>query len=185
MRRLHREGQAEAKLAAYADISPSELAGLSPQEAFLRLRSGMDGLSEREAEQRLRSIGRNEPPHTRGWQPLASLAGNFVHLLALLLWIAAFLAFVGNLPELGWAILAVILINGVFSFIQEYRASQLLQALQRQVGSQARVRREGAVRQLDAALLVPGDVVLLAEVSAFPPIAGCSRRQAWRQMKAP
>ncbi len=116
----------------------------------------------------MRVFGRNELARHGRRNSLAIFAGNFVHLLALLLWIAAFLAFVGNLPELGWAILAVILINGIFSFAQEYRAGQLLEALQRQVRASASVRRDGAVRTIDAARLVPGDVVILAEGDRVP-----------------
>jgi Ca2+-transporting ATPase len=38
--------------------------------------------------------------------------------------VAAVLAFVGQMPQLGWAIIAVVVVNGAFSFVQEYRAER-------------------------------------------------------------
>ena len=116
----------------------------------------------------MRLLGRNELSRPGRHSSLTLLAGNFTHLLALLLWIAALLAFVGSLPELGWAIIAVIVINGVFSFAQEYRASRLVEAIQRQVRQPCRVRRNGQLFAVDSAVLVPGDVVLLSEGDRVP-----------------
>ena len=148
-------GQSRA-LTLTAGLSPVEVSRWSPAEALERLHTSSRGLSEGDAAGRLKEFGRNELATHGKRNSLAMFAGNFVHLLALLLWIAAFLAFVGGLPELGWAILAVILINGIFSFAQEYRAGQLLEALQRQVRASSAVRRDGVVRTIDAALLSPG-----------------------------
>jgi len=153
---------------AAVELTPAEVSRWGSEETLTRLRTDSRGLTSAEASRRLKVTGRNELARHGRRNSLAIFAGNFVHLLALLLWIAAFLAFVGNLPELGWAILAVILINGVFSFVQEYRAGRLLEALQRQVRASASVRREGVVRTIDAALLVPGDLVILAEGDRVP-----------------
>lgn len=121
-----------------------------------------------EAARRLSAFGPNEVPLRPVRSSAAMLASQFTHVLALLLWIAALLAFLGRMPELGWAILAVILVNGAFSFAQEYRAARLLQALRRRGHGMARVRRDGTVVSVDARELVPGDVVLLAEGDRVP-----------------
>ena len=55
--------------------------------------------------------------------------GQLTHFMALLLWGAGALAFVSGTPELGWAIWAVVLLNGAFSFWQERRAGRALSAL--------------------------------------------------------
>jgi Ca2+-transporting ATPase len=59
-----------------------------------------------------------------------------LHFMALLLWVAGSLAFVAGAPQLGWAIWAVILINGVFSFWQEFKAERTLQALAQRLPQQ-------------------------------------------------
>jgi magnesium-transporting ATPase (P-type) len=110
----HRERRAILSLAS--ELSAADVPRWSIAEAIASLHSSPRGLSRREAEQRLKAFGRNEiAPHGRR-SALAMFLGNLVHILALLLWIAALLAFVGGLTAIGWAILAVILINGVFSF---------------------------------------------------------------------
>ena len=69
---------------------------------------------------------------------------------------------------LGYAILGVILINGLFSFWQEYRAERALSALLKLLPRQVKVIRGGGVEQVEAARLVPGDLVLLQEGDNVP-----------------
>jgi potassium/sodium efflux P-type ATPase len=85
------------------------------------------------------------------------------HFFALMLWVAAGLAFVGRMPQLGIAIIVVIVVNGVFSFAQEYRAERAVRALSALLPETALVRRAGRKVTVPAAELVPGDVVLLRE----------------------
>jgi magnesium-transporting ATPase (P-type) len=119
------------------------------------------GLTSAEAALRLREHGPNvlaEPPrpsHVRRF--LAQL----VHLFALLLWLGAVLAWVGGMPELSAAIIAVVLINAVFAFVQEYRAERATEALKELLPHAARVRRDGEAVEVPAEELVPGDVMLL------------------------
>jgi len=105
------------------------------------------------------------PPSQR---PLRLFLANFTHTLALLLWLAAALAFVAGITELGTAILAVIGINGVFAFVQEYRAEQVVASLMRRVAVRARVVRVGQERWLPAHELVPGDVIRLSAGDVVP-----------------
>jgi len=132
-------------------------------EVLADLGSGPDGLSSGEAQVRLRRIGPNAIPGSRGPGPARQLLGQMTHLFALMLWVAALLAFVGGMPQLGWAIIAVVIINGVFSFAQEYRAERATQALSELLPEKATVIRDGRRSMILAAELVPGDVVLLRE----------------------
>jgi calcium-translocating P-type ATPase len=123
---------------------------------------GSGGLSSEQASALLAEHGPNvlasfERPH---W--LRRFAGNFVHLFALLLWAGALLAAIGGMPELSVAIVIVIAVNAVFSFAQEYRAEQAVEALSRVLPQRAHVRRDGRRQEIDAEQLVPGDVILLA-----------------------
>jgi magnesium-transporting ATPase (P-type) len=92
---------------------------------------------------------------------LLRFARNFTHLFALLLWAGAALALLGGQPPLSVAIVAVIVVNAIFSFAQEYRAERAVEALRRILPQRVRVRRDGRQREIGADELVPGDVMLL------------------------
>src|SRR3990172_11857182 len=98
-------------------VSPGEAVSLDTDPLLARLDSHAKGLSSDEAARRLRRGGANELPSPRPPNPLGLLAAQVTHTLALLLWAAAGLAFLAGLPQLGWAILAVILLNAGFSFL--------------------------------------------------------------------
>lgn len=141
--------------------------GFAPTESaelLLRdLRAGRAGLSSREAGRRLVAYGRNELRRRGGRRWPRQLAAQLTHPLALLLWLAGALAFVADTPALGAAIVAVIFLNAAFAFVQERQAERAVEALGRYLPQQATVRRDGERRVIDAAELVPGDVLVLAE----------------------
>jgi translation elongation factor Ts len=72
------------------------------------------------------------------------------------------------MAEHGWAIFAVIVIDGVFSFLQEYRAERAVEALQAMLPAVVTVRRSARPLRLAATALVPGDIVELAEGDQVP-----------------
>jgi len=74
---------------------------------------------------------------------LLKFLANFTHLMALLLWVGGLIGFIAQMPQLGVAIWTVNLINGVVSFLQEYKAEKATQALRRLLPTYARVRRDG------------------------------------------
>lgn len=78
-----------------------------------------------------------------------------------MLWVASGLAFVGGMPQLGVAIIAVILFNGLFSFAQEYRAERAIRALSVLLPATAVVRRDGCKTTVPVSELVSGGIVLL------------------------
>jgi calcium-translocating P-type ATPase len=127
------------------------------------LRSGRDGLTGREAERRLVAYGPNELRRRGGRRWPRQLASQFTHPLALLLWLAAALALVAGTPVVAAAILAVIVLNAVFSFAQERQAERAIEALRGYLPQQATVVRDGRRHTIDAAGIVPGDVLVLAE----------------------
>lgn len=145
-----------------------------PQEDFLwhRLRlpelyrtldSDPKGLSSGKAAARLLRYGTNAISVPPGRSLYLRLLDNFTHLMALLLWAGGAMAFVGGMPELGWAIWAVVVINAVFSFWQESRAEKAVEALKRLLPAQVTVLRDGEERLVPAEELVPGDLVLLSQ----------------------
>ena len=98
-------------------------------EAYAGLQSQPKGLSSHEAGERLERFGANRLPPLKRRPLLLRFTDQLVHFMALLLWVAGGLAFIDRAPQLGWAIWAVILINGAFSFWQEFKAERTLQAL--------------------------------------------------------
>ncbi len=137
--------------------------GVSPEAALQNLRSTRAGLSADEAAARLKTIGPNQLPRAHGPGLVRQLLDQLVHFFALMLWAAAGLAVVGGMPQLAAAIAVVVVVNGVFSFAQEYRAERAVHALSALLPETAVVRRAGHKLTVPAAELVPGDVVLLRE----------------------
>ncbi|MDE2583913.1 MAG: cation-transporting P-type ATPase [Betaproteobacteria bacterium] len=160
------------------------IAQQTPEAALASLGSSPQGLTAVEARRRLGEFGPNQvmaPPRDPLW---LMLAREFTHFFALILWLAAGLAFFADhfgpgqgMAELGWAIVGVILVNGAFSFWQSYRAEQALAALKQLLPQQVEVRRDGGTQTLPAATLVPGDMVLLAEGAKVP--ADCRLIEGW------
>jgi Ca2+-transporting ATPase len=145
-----------------ADISTS-IHTWSIPEVYERLGTQPEGLTRVEAEQRLQRFGLNLIREVKGKPLWLRFLANFTHLMAILLWIGGAVAFVAQTPELGVAVWMVNVINGVFSFWQEYRAEKATEALRRLLPSYARVLRDGEEQRILAEELVPGDVILLAE----------------------
>nr|WP_233573805.1 cation-transporting P-type ATPase [Amycolatopsis panacis] len=144
---------------AEADADPRR-----PLELVLRdLRTTGNGLGEREAQRRLVVHGPNELARrgSRRWP--RELLDQFTHPLALLLLVAAALAWVAGTPVLTTAIVAVVVLNAAFAFAQEQQAERAVEALAAYLPSKAHVLRDGHRTEVDATALVPGDVVLIEE----------------------
>ena len=121
------------------------------------------GLTAGEAAARLATEGPNRlpvPPVTPAWRRLLA---EMVHFFALLFWVAGALAFIAGLPQLGVAVFVVIVLNGVFAFIQEERAAHAAERLRDLLPRRATVIRDGQPTEIAAEELVRGDLVLLDE----------------------
>jgi calcium-translocating P-type ATPase len=145
-----------------ADDVPHDPSG-TLDVALADLPTRRQGLSNREAQRRLVAYGSNELRRRGGRRWPRRLALQFTHPLALLLWLAAALAFGAGLRVIGAAILAVIVLNAFFAFFQEQQAEKAVEALRRYLPQQATVRRDGRRQVVDACDLVPGDVLLIEE----------------------
>ncbi len=135
----------------------------SPAEALAALDSTWEGLGPEQVAARLRRHGPNRLPERGGRGLGQQFLSQFTHFFAVTLWASAALAFLGGMPQLGWAIAIVVVVNGLFSFAQEYRAERATRALTAMLPPMALVRRSGERRSVPAAELVPGDLLLLEE----------------------
>jgi P-type Ca2+ transporter type 2C len=127
-----------------------------------------NGLSAAEAEKRLQQYGTNtieSKPRRSAW---AIFIAQFKSLIVVLLIAASSLAFLLGETIEGFAILVVIVINAIIGFLTELRAEKAITALQEQTNPTAHVIREGVEQKIQAAKLVPGDIVILAEGERVP-----------------
>ncbi|QYG95585.1 cation-transporting P-type ATPase [Iamia sp. SCSIO 61187] len=129
---------------------------------------GAPGLTRAEAAARLRRDGANVLPTAATIPAWRRLVGQLVHFFALLLWAAAGLAVVAGMPQLGVAIVVVIVVNGVFAFVQEVRAGRAAEALRDLLPASVTVRRDGELTRVEASELVVGDAVVLAAGDRIP-----------------
>lgn len=130
--------------------------------------SAVAGLSADEAARRLKQFGANKLPEPRpvpGWRRLLA---ELTHFFAIMLWVAAIFAIIAGMPELGIAIVAVILVNGVFAYIQQERAQHAAAKLRELLPAMVSVRRDGRVIKVHSTELVPDDVVVLVAGDRVP-----------------
>jgi Ca2+-transporting ATPase len=142
---------------------------LSIEEVTTRLAVGIKiGLDDGEVARRREKFGpnaiREAPP--RHWSVM--LLGQFKDFMILVLLAAAVLAGLTGDIEDVIVILAIVVLNAVIGFIQEYRAESAIHALRRMAAPSASVRRNGRVQTLPADQVVPGDVVLLESGAIVP-----------------
>jgi len=125
-------------------------------------RSSSEGLTASEAAERLKQEGPNLLPVAKRPSRIRHLLAEFTHFFAALFWVAAGLAFVAGMPQLGAAVIVVITINALFAFFEQQRAEHAAERLRSMLPRRATVRRDGHVLVIAADELVRGDRVLLA-----------------------
>lgn len=146
-----------------SDTSLKAIYSLPPKEIYSILKTCENGLTADEAQSRLREYGPNKLVEGKKKSPLIKLLKNFTHLMALLLWVGGIVGLIAKMPQLTIAIWMVNVINGLFSFWQEFRAEKATDALKKLLPTYTRVLRDGTEQKIIAEELVPGDVMLLAE----------------------
>ncbi|HEY7596133.1 MAG TPA: cation-transporting P-type ATPase [Actinophytocola sp.] len=135
-----------------------------PIDRVLRdLRTTRRGLTSREATRRLTVYGANELTRRGRANWPAELLHQVAHPLALLLWLAAGLAWLSGTIVLAIAIVAVILLNAALAFLQEQQAERAVEALAAYLPPHATAVRDGRRQSVPARDLVPGDVLVIEE----------------------
>ena len=137
-------------------------------EALRESGSKITGLTASEASTRLAEHGLNRltPPKKRG--PLLRFLLQFHNVLIYVLLAAAGVtALLGHWVD-TWVIVGVVVINALIGFIQEGKAEKSLDAIRRMLSLHATVVRDGQRQEVEAEMLVPGDIVLLASGDKVP-----------------
>lgn len=128
----------------------------------------VDGLTSGEAAARLRRDGPNELPTPPRPSWVRLLAGEMLHFFALLLWVTSGLAWIGGMLELAVAITAVVVVNALFAFALEMRASRASERLHQLLPRRATVRRDCGAVEIDVRDIVVGDLLLLSPGDRVP-----------------
>ena len=142
---------------------------LSPEEVLRQLGTDPEkGLTPEEAAERIKHYKENVLTEKEGISPLTLFLHQFKDFMVLVLVGATLVS--GLLGEYldAVTILAIIFLNGILGFIQEYRAERSLRALKELSAPTATVIRGGERAEVPAAELVPGDLVLLESGDRIP-----------------
>jgi len=138
------------------------------EEAFAELHSQTSGLSNAEAENRLRQVGPNELQAAHRVSPWEILLEQFKNVLILiLLGATAISLFLGHGVE-SIVIAVIVLFAVVLGFVQEFRAERAIEALRKMAAPTATVLRDGTEIKIPAKDLVPGDVIILHTGDRIP-----------------
>ncbi|MFL5358689.1 cation-translocating P-type ATPase [Archangium sp.] len=141
---------------------------LPPEVALTAIQSSPGGLSDTEARARLERHGPNVLQRVAGEGPLTLLWRQVNNPLIWVLLASAGLAVVLGKVADGLIVLAVVVLNTLIGFVQEFRAGKAIEALTQMVPENATALREGHKVTVPSAQLVPGDVVLLASGDKVP-----------------
>ncbi|MFB6191123.1 MAG: cation-translocating P-type ATPase [Candidatus Nanohaloarchaea archaeon] len=147
----------------------------TPEDTFSELDSSESGLDQEDARKRLEEQGPNEITDGEGVSPAKIFVDQFRDFLIYLLIGAALLSLgIGFLPGhepeyVDAALISLILVgNGIFGFIQDYKAEKSIEALKELATPNATVKRGGQKREVDSTGVVPGDVIFLEQGDAVP-----------------
>ncbi len=127
-----------------------------------------EGLNAAEVGERLKQYGPNSLQVTEETRWYEVLFRQFTDVLILILVVAACISLAVGAVTDALTIAAIILLNGVLGFAQEWKAERALQALREMLNPRCRVIRDGQEQGIDAATLVPGDVVILESGANVP-----------------
>lgn len=137
-------------------------------EIYDGLETTAEGLTTATADERRAEVGPNEITGDHGRGPLQIFLAQFASALIWVLLVAAVLSFaIGHVVD-AVLIGTILFLNGIFGFIQEYRAERSLEALREMATPEITVRRDGTTQVIDSTTLVPGDIILLDQGDMVP-----------------
>jgi len=141
---------------------------LSEKEVLAELKASENGLSSVEAVERLKIYGSNRIREAERVHPFFIFLGQFKSPMVWILLVAMLVSLVVKEYVDFWVIGAIVILNAILGFVQEYRAERAIEALKKLISLKATVLRDGQEREIDASDLVPGDVILLETGDKVP-----------------
>ena len=132
------------------------------------LNSSFEGLSSQEAINRLSRHGKNELKETKKISIAKLILEQFIDPLVLILLAAVVISFVINARNDAIAILAIVILNAIIGFSQEYKAEKEIELLKKLSPQRAIVIRNGKKEEIDSKNLVPGDIIIIEAGDKIP-----------------
>ena len=139
------------------------------------------GLTSREARRRLFEFGENKIKESKKRDILSIFLEQFRDFMIVVLLVATGLSLLMGEFTDGLTIFAIVILNGLMGFIQEYRAEKSLEELKKLASPRARVLRDGRIEEVNSLEVVPGDLLILEagdKVAADARIISCKGLQA-------
>ncbi|CAM2747855.1 P-type (transporting) HAD superfamily ATPase [Fructilactobacillus fructivorans] len=150
-------------------LTDDDYAKMSPSDLTSKLDTSIaKGLTTSEAKQKLQTDGANVIKKGKQQSGIVAFLKNFTSLMAMLLWVSGVIAILAGTVDLGIAIWAVNIINGLFSFWEEHAAKKATDALSSLLPTYVNVIRNGKSIQINADEIVPGDLLQLQAGNAIP-----------------
>jgi Ca2+-transporting ATPase len=141
---------------------------LEAKQVLKELQTSEKGLSEQEAQVRLLKYGINELKEEKKISPIEIFLNQFKSILVIILIGATvFSAAIGEVLDAA-AIIAIVILNAIFGFFQEYKAEKTIEALKKLSSPESVVLRDGKKQIIPSRLLVPGDIVVLEQGTKVP-----------------
>ena len=159
--------QANANGAHYS-VQLLEKARADTDTVLKELGSQLGGLSEAEADSRLKQVGTNEIVREKRQSALMRLLSNIKNPLVLLLLALGVLSFLTGDLRATAVIFVMVVLGVVLRFFQEMRADKAAEKLQAMVSNTATLVRGGKEEEVSIKLLVPGDIIRLAAGDMVP-----------------
>jgi len=141
---------------------------LSISDAIKSIDTSQTGLSEEEARQRLEKYGVNELKQREKISPFQILIRQFTSSIVFILLAALVISLLIGEKLDAIVISTIVVLNGVFGFVQEFKAEKAIEALRKLTALKATVVRDGKEMEIDSRELVPGDITLLETGSKVP-----------------
>jgi potassium/sodium efflux P-type ATPase len=141
---------------------------LPVKEIMERLETSEEGLHDDEVSKRIQQYGLNKLVEEEKISRLKILFHQFTSPLIYILLVAAVVTFLFKEYIDTGVIMAVVVLNAIIGYVQEYKAEQGVRALKKMLIPRARVFRNGKEKEINSEQLVPGDVVLLASGTKVP-----------------
>ncbi|MDO9231627.1 MAG: cation-transporting P-type ATPase [bacterium] len=141
---------------------------LTLQEVLKKYSASEQGLTELEVKERIKKYGFNEIKKKQNWKWAKIIFAQFNDALVWILLVAAFLAFLFSEYRDVTIILIIVFINASIGFFQEFKAERILDSIKKLTKERAVVIREGEKKEIDAKLVVPGDVISVSSGDNIP-----------------
>ncbi len=141
---------------------------LSISDTIKSIDTSQTGLTEEEARQRLEKYGVNELKQRDKISPFQILIRQFISTIVFILLAALVISLLIGEKLDAIVISTIVVLNGVFGFVQEFKAEKAIEALRKLTALKAKVIREGKETEIDSRELVPGDIILLETGSKVP-----------------